>query len=248
MSTYRWNKTEFAAGYDAAAAFIHPLYETIQEQILSLLPQSPGDDFLLVDIGGGSGRLAALFLERFPRASAIVVDQSEPFLALAAQRLALFGARGETMLARLQDDWPARLPKAPSAVVSMSAIHHLSPEEKQALYQKVYDTLAPGGVLLNGDEIRPADDAAFLDELHAWSDYMRRLQDSGQIPTQMAEILDHWRHRNILEFGQPKHSGDDQQETISAQLAYLRLAGFTDVDCPWQGKMWAVMRGRRGAS
>ncbi len=244
MSTYRWNKTEFAAGYDAAAVFIHPLYETIQQQILSLLPQAPDDEFLLVDAGGGSGRLAALFLERFPRASAIVVDQSEAFLALAAARLARFGARGATLLARLQDDWPARLPTAPHAIVSMSAIHHLSPAEKQALYQKMHAALAPGGVLLNGDEVRPADDAAFLAELHAWSDHMRRMQDSGQIPAQMDEILDHWRHRNILEFGQPKQSGDDQQETIAAQLHYLRLAGFTTADCPWHEQMWAVIRGR----
>src|SRR5436190_14978664 len=119
---YRWNKAEFAAGYDEAAAHIHPHYLSMQQTILDLLPQSPDERFLLVDAGGGSGRLAALFLERFPQASAIVVDQSEAFLELAAQRMAPFAPRGTTILARLQDDWWSKLPTPPGAIVSMSAI------------------------------------------------------------------------------------------------------------------------------
>lgn len=245
MTTYRWNKTEYAVGYDAAAVHIHPLYAELQQQILHLLPQQANDEFLLVDAGGGSGRLAALFLERFPRATAIVVDQSEAFLALAAERLAAFEGRGTTLLARLQDDWAAQLPAAPGAIVSMSAIHHLLPIEKQALYQTMHDVLAPGGVLMNGDEVRPADDAAFLAELHTWSAHMRRVQDAGDVPAEMDDVLDAWRKRNIEQFGQPKQSGDDLQETIDAQLDYYRAAGFTKVDCPWHKQMWAILRGMK---
>lgn len=244
-TTYRWNKAQFAAGYDAAAMFIHPHYTELQHAILDLLPQQSNDEFLLVDAGGGSGRLAALFLERFPRATAVVVDQSDAFLAIAAERLARFDGRGSTLLARLQDDWPAQLPVPPGAIVSMSAIHHLFPEEKQALYRRMHDALAPGGVLLNGDEVRPADDAAFLQELHAWSAHMRRLQDSREIPPQMDEILDGWRQRNIEQFGAPKQSGDDLQETIEVQLDYFRAAGFSQVDCPWRKQMWAILRGQK---
>ena len=38
MTTYRWNITEFASGYDAAAEIVHPRYVEIQDEILRLLP------------------------------------------------------------------------------------------------------------------------------------------------------------------------------------------------------------------
>lgn len=243
MSTYRWNQAQFAAGYDAAGVHIHPHYTELQLEILRLLPQSHDEAFLLVDAGGGSGRLAELFLSRFPQASAVVVDQSEAFLQLAEQRLAKFGDRGTVCLARLQDEWLAKLPGAPAAIVSMSAIHHLDADEKRALYRRMCQALTPGGVLMNGDEIRPAEDDDYLAEFHAWSAHMRTMQDAGSIPAEMAEILDYWREKNIARFGQPKKSGDDCHETIDAQLGYLREVGFVDVDCPWQRQMWGILRG-----
>jgi tRNA (cmo5U34)-methyltransferase len=245
MSNYRWNKTEFATGYDKAAAFIHPHYVELQQTILQLLPQAHDEAMLLVDLGGGSGRLAALFLERFPRATVLVVDQSEAFLALAEERLAPFGGRGTTLLARLQDDWTTQLPAPPVAIVSMSAIHHLDPPEKQTLYQRCFSALAPGGVLLNGDEVRPADDSEYLAELRDWSAHMNGALEAGQIGAEMGPILDVWRTKNITNFGGPKTSGDDCHETITAQLEYYRAAGFGTVDCPWQKQLWAVLRGRK---
>jgi tRNA (cmo5U34)-methyltransferase len=216
----------------------------MQQKLLELLPLAEDQGFLLVDAGGGSGRLAALVLDRYPYARAVVVDQSEAFLELARARLAAFGDRGVTLLARLQDDWQEQLPDLPQAIVSMSAIHHLSSPEKQSLYGRMRAALAPGGVLMNGDEIRPPSDAEYLLELEAWSDHMRRKQDSGEIPPPMGAILDIWRDKNIAHFGEPKQSGDDCHEPVATQLDYLRAAGFAEVDAPWQRQMWAILRGR----
>jgi len=247
-SAYRWNQAQNAAGYDAAGIYIHPHYRALQEAILAALPAEREGRLLLVDAGGGSGRLAALFLERFPQAEAIVVDQSEAFLELARDRLRPFGERGQVIQGRLQEaDWLAALPRPVDAFVSMSAIHHLSPDEKQTLYRRMYEALAPGGLLLNGDEVRPVDDAEYLSALQAWSDHMRRMQASGHIPPEMAEILDGWRRKNIEAFGQPKQSGDDWHETADVQLGYLRSAGFTKVGVVWQEEMWALLAARKGA-
>ncbi len=64
-STYRWNTSGAAEAYDAAAPVIHPYYEKVQDEILGLLPFGADEAFELVDIGGGSGRLAERVLERF---------------------------------------------------------------------------------------------------------------------------------------------------------------------------------------
>jgi tRNA (cmo5U34)-methyltransferase len=245
MSEYRWNLSDYAAGYDAAADVIHPHYLEIQDAILAAIPFPPDAEILLVDLGGGSGRLAARFLERWPRAQAIVIDQSEPFLALAERRLAAFDGRGTCLLARLQDDWRSKLPRPASAIVSMSAIHHLEPVEKQAVYQQACEALAARGIFLNGDEVRPERDDNYRREVDAWADHMRGHMADGSIGVAFHPALDKWIERNVTQFGQPRKSGDDCHETAAAQLTYLEAAGFAEVDCRWQKRLWGILRGRK---
>src|SRR5687768_14482553 len=105
MSEYRWNISEFAVAYDRAAEQVHPYYLELQDAILRDLSFPPNANGLIVDMGGGSGRLMERVLEKWPQMSGMVLDQSEPFLALAERRLARFGSRASCVKARLQDDW-----------------------------------------------------------------------------------------------------------------------------------------------
>jgi tRNA (cmo5U34)-methyltransferase len=246
---FRWKTSDFAVGYDAAADDVHPQYVAIQDEILRQLALAAGQrsgnwPAVVVDLGGGSGRLMERILSRWPQARGVVIDMSEPFLALAERRLAKFGERARCILYRLQDDWPGQVGEPVNAIVSMSALHHLEPAEKQALYGRCHDALAPGGVLLNGDEVRPPGDDAYLAELTKWADHMRRSMQRGAIPQLFHPALEGWIDRNVRRFGEPKHSGDDCHETIDAQLGYLKDAGFASAECPWQCDLWAVMLGQ----
>jgi len=243
MTTYRWNTSDFAIGYDAAADKIHPYYLEIQDAILERLPRELAQGGPVIDLGGGSGRLIERVLDRWPNATGFVIDQSEPFLALAERRLARFGLRALCAKSRLQDDWTDILPVLPIALVSMSAIHHLESAEKKVLDRRCYEVLAPGGVLMNGDEIRAASDEAYLADLSAWAVLMRTEMAGGSIPTAFQPAMHKWIERNVTRFGEPKISGDDCHETIETQLGYYRSAGFTTADCPWHKGMWALMRG-----
>jgi len=243
MAEYRWNQAEAAAGYDAAAEHVHPYYAELQETLLDLLPIEAADEFLLIDLGGGSGRMVEKFLTRFSRANAIVVDQSEAFLQLAWQRLERFGSRAELRQMRLQEDWLTSLVQKPRAIVSMSAIHHLDPAEKQALYQRCFEALVPDGVLMNGDEVRPEADADYLAECRRWVVHVNRAIDAGLIPPPMQSAFRGWEARNVGQFGTPRTSGDDCHETIATQLGYFAASGFAKFDCPWQKDLWAVLRG-----
>jgi len=241
MTIYRWNTSDAAQAFDKAAETIHPHYVEIQDQILAHLGQQECTVKLVIDAGGGSGRLMERVLDRFPEAGGIVIDQSEPFLALAAQRLARFGDRAQLLQLRLQDDWSQHLDIQADFVVSMSAIHHLTPREKQTFFSNCRDYLKPGGRLINGDEIRPASDEAYLEELLRWDEHKTREIASGRIPAAFTETLSKWRRRNIDGFSTPKESGDDCHETTETQLGYLRKAGFSNAEAPWQQNMWAVM-------
>lgn len=256
-TSYRWNSSEAAEAYDRAAPVIHPCYEVVQDEILKLLQFGGEEPFELVDLGGGSGRLAERVLERFAGARVTVVDQSAPFLALAERRLARFAPRAAIVECRLQD-WPTRGPASQRSedrvserrghvdvIVSTSAIHHLEPAEKRALYRACFDALAPGGMFINGDEFRPAEDAAFLALLEKWSAHMRGAIADGSIPESFGNMVEQWHDRNVGRFGEPKKSGDDCLETLAVQVGYLRDIGFHDVECTWSAKLWGVLVGRK---
>lgn len=245
MGEYRWNVAELAAGYDAAAPHIHPHYFEIQNVILNHLAREPRHNQSVVDIGGGSGRLVERILEREPRGRARIVDQSSAFLALAERRLARFGDRCTLQTARLQEHWDVELAEPPTAIVSMSAIHHLDPMEKQQLYRRCHDRLAPGGIFMNGDEVRPPDDSQYLACCRAWSVHMRNLAEAQLVSEPMRQALMQWEVRNVHHFGTPRVSGDDCHETIAVQLDYLRTAGFAKVSVVWERAMWGVLYARR---
>jgi tRNA (cmo5U34)-methyltransferase len=243
--TYRWNLSAFAEGYDQSAEHVHPHYVEMQDAVLAALPFGERDEFLLVDAGGGSGKLVERFLDRFTKARAIVLDQSEAFLALAERRLARFGERAACQLARLQGEWPKEIGEPIGAVVSMSAIHHLEPAEKQQLFARIFAALAPGGVLINGDEIRSPRDDEYFAAVSAWAAHMRRITAVGLVPEAFQDALVKWEARNVHQFGQPKHTGDDCHDTVDQQLAWLAECGYVRCRTTWQKEMWAVMVGEK---
>ncbi len=244
IEEYRWNVRDYAAGYDASVEVTHPYYEEIQDLVLELLPFPADSPFLLVDLGGGPGRFAARFLQRFPRARAIVIDQSAAFLDVAARRLSSFGPRGECRKYRLQERWDQALPAPPAAIVSMSAIHHLEAAEKRDLYRRCYEALRPGSVLINADEVRPADDREYLAVCEQRAAHFRNLIGESKVPPPIAELLEKWTDRNVNRISEPRVSGDDCHETIEAQLAAFVDYGFI-ADCPWHRELWAILRGTR---
>jgi SAM-dependent methyltransferase len=245
MSTYRWNTSDAAEAFDAHAPAIHPFYVALQDEILRLLANENTGRRCVVDLGGGSGRLMERVLERFPKARGVVMDQSPAFLAIAERRLQRFGERVTLVEKRLQDDWPAALSTRPDALVSMSAIHHLEPAEKQTLYQQCCDVLAADGLFLNGDELRPESDADYLATMRWWSHHKELETAAGRIPESFRPMSEAWHERNITRFSEPKHSGDDCHETAAVQLDYLRSAGFRDVRLAWQERLWGVLIGCR---
>lgn len=250
MPEYRWNTSAFAEGYDAAAPEIHPYYKAVQEQIVTLLVEhtqrlGEANAYHVVDIGGGSGRLLERVLTTIPNATATIVDQSEAFLAIAERRLAPFSPLVSFVVSRLQEDWTAQLSTQPQAIISTSAIHHLEPAEKQTLYQQVATTLPAGGLFLNGDEVRPADNAEYKAIMERWAAFMHAGMNSGAIPTGFHPAALGWIERNVTRFGEPKKSGDDCHETAAVQLDYFLTAGFRAADVAWHEELWSVLRGQR---
>ena len=245
MTEYRWNQSELAAGYDAGAAVVHPYYVEVQDAILAAMEAAGATDGLVVDLGGGSGRLVERVLERWPETAALIIDQSQAFLDLAATRLERFRDRIAFACKRLQDDWRDVLTQPAAAIVSMSAIHHLDPSEKQQCYQRCFDSLRPGGLLLNGDEVRADADDEYRGQVERWAEHMQRLIDTNAVTPAMADALRGWRKRNVEQFAEPRSSGDDCHETAATQLSYFEAAGLKNTGVAWQRELWSLLKGQR---
>ncbi|HEY2508551.1 MAG TPA: class I SAM-dependent methyltransferase [Streptosporangiaceae bacterium] len=124
-------------------------------------------DPLVLDLGSGPGSLSVRLLRRLPAARVVAVDADPMLLALGRSawrevrglRFADADLRTPGWLAGLGLD------RQPDAAVSTTALHWLPQPALAALYAELAAALRPGGVVLNGDHMRDADDTPTLARL-----------------------------------------------------------------------------------
>ncbi len=113
----------------------------------------------IVELGIGPAYLAERVLNKLPHVTYEGVDFSEPMLDIAAERLAPYASRVTFTQADLvEEEWDAKVAHPVGAIVSTWALHDLGSETHIAkVYRDCRHLLAPGGVLLNGDFVKPDD-------------------------------------------------------------------------------------------
>ena len=139
---------------------------------------------------------------------------------LQAER-ALGPARASFVVADLNDPLPAG---RWDAVVSALAIHHLTDDEKRALFMRVHAALEPGGVFVNAEQvIGPSPRFTEVDE--RWHE--ARAREAGSDDAEWAGAVERMAH--------------DRCATVEDQLRWLRAAGFGEADCLFKDRRFAVL-------
>lgn len=235
MEDSKYRFLEMPEVFDKVAPYLVPQYAFLQESVFDIVRFGSDKSFSFIDLGAGSGIQIERILKRFPHAKAVYIDSSKPFMELAKKRLSPYQERVQYLNMSFESDWTARLEEAPSLAVSMSAIHHLDAEGKQALYQKVFNVLENGGWFVNIDEMRSQDDQAYKNTMIFCVEYVN--DALRNLPPELVDyyygwnrFFSGWKSRNIDHFGEPKQPGDDIHETPEIQLKYLFHAGFDHVD------------------
>lgn len=193
-----------------------------------------------LDLGSGDGTLAAAILARFPDATATLVDFSAPMMAAAEKRIGAVNGDHQFVLGDFGDPgWIGPVsPLGPfDAIVSGFAIHHQPDQNKQRVYREIFDLLAPGGMFINVEHIKPATlwvgglaDELMVDSISAFHQRTGTGKSRDDVAREYVHRPD--KAANIL-------------APIEEQLEWLHSIGFTDVDCYFRVFELAVFGGRK---
>jgi tRNA (cmo5U34)-methyltransferase len=207
------------AEYDARIRTFIPDYESMHDIVAyavraAMRRRAPA----IVELGIGTGALAARCLAACPSARMIGVDEDAAMLAASRARLdgglhtALHGSFESIDLPRCD------------AVVACLALHHIpTPQRRLRLFRRLHRALRPGGVLVSAD-CHPAENPRLAAaDRAAW---MAHLEESYS-PEQARRFLRLW-------------AREDHYIPLLDEIALLRRAGFT-VDIPGRKQAFAVI-------
>ena len=133
------------------------LFETMLNQIGKV----DAKEISILELGIGPGFLAGYLLDRLARISYEGLDFSQPMLDIARERTAKHEKRIQFTLGDLiNEDWSKKIKKRPHVIVSTWALHDLFDKKNiYSVYKTCNELLAEGGLLLNGDFIKPEESA-----------------------------------------------------------------------------------------
>ncbi len=209
-----------APEYTALRRRLVPQFDEFYGTAVAALQCGLGPVERVLDIGAGTGLMAAAVAARYPDARFELLDGSQEMLSEAQEVL------GQRVLATHVQDMAAGLPDGPfDAVVSALAIHHLEDADKRVLFGRIHDALRPGGVLVNAEQV-VGPSASVTSFYHA-----RWVADCRAAGATQAEIDDALTRRQ-----------HDRCADLESQLQWLQEAGFAVADCVYKsGELAAIL-------
>jgi len=233
----RWADRDFAQSFRHEADSYIPFRSRVIEASVSLYKFFTPQKGLttVLDLGCGDGFFIDALLNADHRPTHVVlVDGSAEMLAAARQRLASRTAKIDFVQASFQELLVQdQFTDAFDFIFTSLAIHHLSPDEKAALYGFIYDHLGPGGQFINFDVVLSTTTDLEKCYLSLWADWIK--EHSG--PEEIDKLLP------IPE--QYKNNPDNMPDTLMSQMAALEDIGFQDVDCYFKYGIFSMFGGRK---
>ena len=234
----KWSQGEYGDRYIDAADVIVIERRRMFEIVKSFyrFNVAPKDKRTVLDLGCGDGIVARRLLEIDDALSATLVDGSDEMLEKA--RALLKGYRNVSLLrASFQEllSGEIRLPRPYSLVVSALAIHHLTTEEKRALFEMIHAHLEEGGFFLNIDTTLSPSES--LEEWYRelWREWINEQRERRGVEGHYEEFIEKYHDEAHYQ----------NLDTLRSQLHSLEDAGFHDVDCFYKYGMISLYGGRR---
>jgi tRNA (cmo5U34)-methyltransferase len=192
----------------------YPAMRPVQLELLALALPGRGEGRRVLDLGGGTGALAAAIAERFPAAEVEIWDTDPEMLAIARERCGAFGDRVHYVERSFTE------PLSPcDAVAACIALHHVKDMSvKAAIYRNIFAALRPGGIFVNADTAVCAMPAL---RDHAFRLWAKSMQPHGIGEKEAYAHFASWAH-------------EDYYPPLNTELRMLADAGFAEPECFWR--------------
>jgi tRNA (cmo5U34)-methyltransferase len=130
-----------------------PMYDEIIRRQAQIVVRGYRSGTRIYDLGCSTGNLAIALCDRIPAGTVemVVVDNSAPMLDIFKKRLQPLG-RSADITPMCRDICQVTMDRA-SAVILNFTLQFIPAGERDALLQRIYDALVPGGMLLFSEKI-----------------------------------------------------------------------------------------------
>lgn len=205
------------AEYDRQILTFIPYYDEILDQAAGALAALDRPAQVVLDLGTGSGALAARCLARLRGARVVGIDGDQAMLAMAAKRL---GRRLTPVVAYFEQ---TPFPTCDVVTASFSLHHVADPAVKARIFAKAFAALRPGGLLVDADCMLAANAALRARHHDRW---LRHLAVAHGLAG-ARKFLRAW-------------ADEDTYFPLELETSLLREAGFA-VDVVWRRDGFAVV-------
>jgi tRNA (cmo5U34)-methyltransferase len=212
-----------AEDYDRTRRRLVPGFDDFYRAAIDLIQFPRESSLKVLDLGAGTGLMAAFIAYSFPNARITMVDISHEMLERARARFELAGPRFRF---EVSDYGVDRIQEKYDAIVSALSIHHLSDEQKRSLFKRIHGALNDDGVFVNAEQFRCATPERHKFHHERW---LTRVRELGVDDRDLAAALERMKF--------------DRAATLEDQLEWMREAGFRDIDCAYKNLIFAVYCG-----
>jgi spermidine synthase len=211
--------------YDQRIRTFIPNYEEMLAEVAATVAVVEKKQPTIVDLGIGTGALAARCLAISPQARVVGIDSDPDILALAQRRLPQKRAQKPTLI---QGNFlESALPRC-DAIVATLALHHIAEAKiKQRFYAKCFAALRRGGIFANGDCFIAENSKLSQRYVKMWEKHLRQFYR----PRRTQGFFAAW-------------AEEDTYFPLMQELAMLQAVGF-EVEVTWRRAPFAAVMGRK---
>lgn len=205
--------------YDATIASLIPHYKPLLAAAADAVDVVARIAPAVVDLGTGSGALAAEILKVRPTARLIGIDADASMLAVAKRRL-------KGRIDTVEDNFErARIPRCDVVSASFSLHHIDAGRKKGALYKRCFAALRDRGIFVSADCFLASDGQLRRRHRQAWLDHLQKKYTRKKAE----QFLRTW-------------AKEDVYFSLERELELLKDAGFS-AEVTWRRDSFAVLVG-----
>ena len=223
-----WGDKNFIEDWASKGSWQAPIRDVQTAMVLRMIPQPIDAPIRILDLGAGYGALAAALLRDRPNATAVCLDASDAMLQLGPAKNPDLKHRMAFVQGSLESPaWLNSVTGSFDAVISARALHHFTENQRRRdIFKELFTLVRSGGCIINADNVRAATTSLSERYRRARDEYLDRyVRESSGGRTNLAEA----KAATPSSYHGPHNNG-----ILEEELAWLREAGFEDVDCFWK--------------